>query len=96
MASEYYADEYRRYATFVKNYSGNRIFKLAVGSHDDYYEWTEVMMERAAKQMDGLSLHYYTVPSGNWEHKGSATEFSAKEWHATLARALRMEEFIGR
>ena len=96
MRPEYYADEFRRYATFLKNFSGNRIQKLAVGSHDDSYEWTQVLMERAAKQMDGLSLHYYTVPSGNWQHKGSATQFSEQEWHATLARALRIDAFISR
>src|ERR1044071_3371068 len=73
MRPEFYADEYRRYATFVKNHSGNQIQKLAVGPHSEYYEWTEVLMSRAARQMDGLSLHYYTLPTGDWGKKGSAT-----------------------
>src|SRR2546423_7066939 len=94
MRPEYYADEYRRYATFIKDYSGNHIQKLAVGSHDDYYAWTEVLMAQAAKQMQGLSLHYYTLPTSNWQRKGSATQFEEKEWHATLVRTLRIEEFI--
>src|SRR5215213_313816 len=94
MRPEFYADEYKRYATFVKNHSGNHIQKLAVGSQSDYYEWTEVLMSRAARQMDGLSLHYYTLPTGDWAKKGSATEFGEREWHATLARTLRMDEFI--
>jgi alpha-L-arabinofuranosidase len=94
MRPEYYADEYRRYSTFVKNYSGNRVRKLAVGPHDDYYNWTEVLMSQAATHMDGLSLHYYTLPTGDWNHKGSATEFGEKDWHATLVRTLRMEEFV--
>jgi alpha-N-arabinofuranosidase len=94
MRPEYYADVYRRYATFIKNYSGNRIEKLAVGAYDENYNWTEVLMSQAAKQMDGLSLHYYTLPTGNWEKKGSATQFGEKEWHATLVRTLRMDEYI--
>jgi alpha-N-arabinofuranosidase len=94
MRPEFYADEYRRYATFVKDHSGNHIQKLAVGSQSDYYEWTEVLMSRAARQMDGLSLHYYTLPTGDWGKKGSATEFGEKDWHATLVRTLRMEEFV--
>ena len=94
MRPEYYADEYRRYATFIKNYSGNRIQKLAVGSHDDYYEWTEVLMAQASRFMNGLSLHYYTLPTSNWQKKGSATEFGEKEWYATLVRTLRIDEFI--
>src|ERR1051325_4391850 len=94
MRPEYYADEYRRYATFIKNYSGNRIHKLAVGASDQNYNWTEVLMAQAARHMDGLSLHYYTLPTGNWGHKGSATQFAENEWHSTLVRTLRMEEFI--
>ncbi|HEY0367405.1 MAG TPA: alpha-N-arabinofuranosidase [Pyrinomonadaceae bacterium] len=96
MRPEYYADVYRRYATFIKNHSGNSIQKLAVGGYDENYNWTEVLMSQAGKQMDGLSLHYYTLPTGNWEKKGSATQFGEKEWHTTLARTLRMEEFIQR
>jgi alpha-N-arabinofuranosidase len=96
MRPEYYADVYRQYATFIKNHSGNRIQKLAVGAYDENYNWTEVLMSQAAKQMDGLSLHYYTLPTGNWEKKGPATQFGEKEWHATLVRTLRMDEFIQR
>ncbi|NLH17760.1 MAG: alpha-N-arabinofuranosidase, partial [Phycisphaerae bacterium] len=29
MRPEFYADQYRRFATYVRNYSGNRIFKIA-------------------------------------------------------------------
>ncbi|HKQ52007.1 MAG TPA: alpha-N-arabinofuranosidase [Pyrinomonadaceae bacterium] len=94
MRPEYYADLYRHYATFVKEHSGNRIQKLAVGPYGDNYNWTEVLMAQAAKQMDGLSLHYYTLPTGDWGKKGSATEFGEKEWHATLARTLGIEEVI--
>jgi alpha-L-arabinofuranosidase len=94
MRPEYYADVYRHFATFIKNHSGNRIQKLAVGGYDENYNWTEVLMSQAAKQMDGLSLHYYTLPTGDWNKKGSATEFGEKEWHTTLVRTLRMDEFI--
>jgi alpha-N-arabinofuranosidase len=91
MRPEYYADVYRQYATFIKSHSGNHIQKLAVGSHDDNYKWTEVLMSQAASQMDGLSLHYYTLPTSDWGKKGSATQFAEKEWHKTLVRTLRME-----
>ena len=43
--------------------------------------------------MDGLSLHYYTVP-GAWKRKGSATEFDEDEWFTTLKKAFVMEELI--
>jgi alpha-L-arabinofuranosidase len=44
--------------------------------------------------MDGISLHNYTIPSGNWDKKGSATRFDVAAWHATLRGALRMDELI--
>jgi alpha-L-arabinofuranosidase len=94
MRPEYYADVYRRYSTFVKDYSGNKIQRIASGASDQNYGWTEVMMSQAAKQMEGLSLHYYTLPTGDWNKKGSATRFGEDEWHATLLRTLRMDEFI--
>ena len=46
--------------------------------------------------MNGLSLHYYTVPSGDWNHKGSATDFDEKSWYKTLKITLKMKELIQR
>jgi alpha-N-arabinofuranosidase len=94
MRPEYYADEYRRYSTFVKNYSGNRIQKYASGSNGEDYNWTEVLMAQAGRRMQGLSMHYYTLPTGDWNRKGSATRFDESQWHGTLARTLRMEELL--
>jgi len=96
MRPEYYADEYRRYAAFVKKYGADEFVKIAVGPSDEDYNWTEVVMKQAAKFIDGLSLHYYTLPTGNWKAKGSATAFGEAEWRATFRRTLRMEEFIGK
>ncbi len=95
MRPEYYADEYRRYQTYVRHYGGNKIFKIACGANSADYEWTEVLMRRAGGHMDGLSLHFYTIP-GVWKKKGSATQFDQAEYFATLQNALKMEEFIQR
>lgn len=94
MRPEYYADLYRRYNTFVKNFSGNQIYRIACGASDANYHWTEVLMKRAGGKMNGLSLHYYTIPSGNWGRKGSATDFDEAVYHATLKRTLQMEELV--
>lgn len=95
MRPEYYADLYRRYQTYVRNYSGNRVYKIACGANSGDYRWTQVMMREAARWMDGLSMHYYTVP-GTWQKKGSATQFDEAEWFVTLKKALHMEELIQR
>jgi alpha-N-arabinofuranosidase len=43
--------------------------------------------------MQGLSLHYYTVPR-DWSDKGSATVFDEQEYFVTLQKALEMETLI--
>jgi alpha-N-arabinofuranosidase len=96
MRPEFYADNFRRYNTFVKNYSGNDVYRIACGANGSDYRWTEVLMADVGRRMSGLSLHYYTVPSGNWSRKGSATHFGEEQWHPTLRRALEMEDLVTR
>lgn len=95
MRPEYYADLYRRYATYVRNYRGNNIYKIACGANGHDFRWTEVMMREAGRMMNGLSLHYYTVP-GTWGDKGSATDFDHKEWFVTLKKTMVMDDLITR
>jgi alpha-N-arabinofuranosidase len=95
MRPEYYADEYRRYATYIRNFGGNKIYKIACGANSGDYRWTEVLMREAGKMMDGLSLHYYTVP-GDWNTKGSAVDFDDTKWFDTLKKTLFMEELVTR
>src|SRR5262245_55190985 len=47
MTPEYYANEFRRYATFVKNWSANRVQRIACGSNGEDYKWTDVLMSSA-------------------------------------------------
>ncbi len=60
MRAEYYADEYRRYSLYVRDYTSDPIYKIAAGPRGDNYHWTDVMMREAGYFMDGLALHYYT------------------------------------
>jgi alpha-N-arabinofuranosidase len=95
MRPEYYADEFRKYNTFIKNYDRAKpIYRIAAGSGGRDTEWTEVMMRIAGRRMDGLSLHHYTLPTGNWGQKGSATQFGEDQWFSTLKNTLVMDELI--
>ncbi len=96
MRPDYYADLYRRYQTYVRHFGGNTVFKIACGPNRDDYHWTEVLMREAAAAMDGLSLHYYTVPGPSWQEKGSATDFGEEEWFVTMHKALHMDELVRR
>jgi alpha-N-arabinofuranosidase len=97
MRPEYAADVTKRYATFIKAPAGTKVLKIASGANGDDYNWTEVMMREAGEQLDGLSLHYYTVPGGGgWPPKASATDFDETGWADTLAKTWKMEELITR
>ncbi len=98
MRPEFCADNFRRYNTFVKNYASDeyRIQRIACGPNSGDYNWTEVMMAMAARQMDGLALHYYTVPTGDWKRKGPATGFGEDQYFSALKNTLKMEEFVTR
>ncbi len=93
MRAEYYADVYRQYQTFCRTYGENKLYRIACGSSGEDMNWTEVLMERAAPFMDGLSLHYYTVPK-DWEDKGSATEFDDELYIETLRKADHIDRLI--
>lgn len=95
MRPEYYADLYRRFQTFVRQYGTNKIFKIAGGANVDDYEWTDVVMNNAHKFMDGLSLHYYTYEY-SFEDKRPATGFTKEGWYRIMKSAFRMDELVRR
>lgn len=107
MNPDYYANEYRRYQTYVRDYKNPDhegkpgILKICCGANVDDYEWTEEVLktcfhhcdESLHGNMDGLSLHYYVHPEG-WKIKGSATDFDEKVWYKTLYKAYLMDELV--
>ena len=91
---EEYANVYRRYQTYARDFDGNKLYKIASGASDYNYDWTDVLMKKAARYMKGLSLHYYTV--WNWDDKGSSTDFSPELYYYTLGKALEIDSVINR
>ena len=99
MRPEYYADLFRRYNTFLKNYGDNKLFRIASGANSDDTNWTEVLLKnindgQGHPTMNAVSLHYYTIPTGEWSAKGSATQFGEDQWFSTLKNTLHMEELV--
>lgn len=93
MTPDYYSDLYRRYATYCREYDGNKLFKIASGASDYDYNWTEVLMKNVGDRMQGLSLHYYTV-KGWTGSKGSATVFNKDEYLWTMDKCLEIEDVL--
>ena len=94
MTPDYYANEFRRYATYTKNYPNAPLKKIASGANSVDYNWTEVMMKNVPLNMLwGIGVHYYTVPK-TWGQKGSATAFGEDEYFIALQKALKMDEIV--
>lgn len=105
MTPEYYANLYRRYQTYVRNYRADApIFKICGGADAEDYDWTERVLHECFRSparpenhgfMDGLSVHYYVgVEKGM--HKGPAVGFDKETLYASLKRAVGMERLITR
>ena len=104
MTPEYYANLYRRYQTYIRHYDNSTpIKKICGGANADDADWTKRVFETcyASPQpegnhgfMDEYSLHYYTVPSEEWNDKGSATDFDEDKWYYTMQRAVNIDKVL--
>jgi alpha-N-arabinofuranosidase len=95
MTEEFYTSIMRQYSTFLQNYSGNQLYRVACGPYGDNYQWTETLMkdQESRDRFQGLSIHYYTVVDG-WGYKGSATKFDEREWFETFRLNYDIESII--
>ncbi|GAC1587974.1 MAG: alpha-L-arabinofuranosidase C-terminal domain-containing protein [Chitinophagaceae bacterium] len=95
MKPEYYANEYRKYVTFMANTPEAPLFKVASGASDGDYNWTETLMKNIpARMLGGVAMHHYSVIE--WNKKGSATDFTEQQYFATMKSALLMDELVSR
>ena len=97
MTPEYYADLYKRYATYARDYAGAPLKRIVSGANSGDYNWTEVCMKNIPTHfMWGITLHYYTIPTGSWSKKGSATKFDEGQYFNTIKNCMKMEELVTR
>ena len=95
MDPEYYGCLYKQYNTFCRDYdSSKHIKRIACGPNAGDYHWTKVVTDKVKSHADALSLHYYTLPTGKWDHKGSATVFVKNEYNSTICKAYYIDELI--
>lgn len=95
MTPEHYSDKYRCYQGYANDYSGHRIKKIACGPNNADYHWMETCLKNIPiNMMWGISLHYYTIATGNWSKKGSAIQFDEKGYFGGVKNALYMETLL--
>lgn len=96
MRPEYYADVYRKYATFMSdaNIEGG-LYKVASGAGSSDYHWTEVIMKNVPLNLlQGVALHHYSVI--DWSNKGSAVDFQEEHYFKIMQKAWEMEELVNK
>jgi alpha-L-arabinofuranosidase len=89
MRAEFYADQARRYGTYMRNYGTNKVFKIACGPNGSDYNWTETMMKESGGFINGLSLHYYS-----FANQKTSADFDEAGWFNIIQSTLKMEELI--
>jgi alpha-L-arabinofuranosidase len=103
MTPEYYANELRRFGTFVHKKGwgfhqnqDNVAVRVGSGANNFDTNWTDVVTKNAAQHIDAISLHYYTLHGGDWptRNESVATGFAPSEWNAILAQAMRMDDVL--
>ena len=94
MKPEYYADEYRKFATFISDWENTGgLTRIASGASDADYNWTETLMKNIPLNMlGGVAMHHYSVI--DWNHKSSATDYTEAQYFATMKEAWKMDELV--
>lgn len=92
MTPEHYSDLCKQYGTYL-GYAGKGVQQVASGASDWNLNWTDVVMKNAGSMINGIGVHYYTLP-GDWTIKGSATKFGQNEWFTVLKKTLLMDSII--
>ena len=105
MSPDYYVSQLKIYSRFVRNFNPaqqekEKMLRIAVGpggGEPRFIEWTEAVMKayqgrQWSWDMDGLSLHSYTVV--NWEKKHASVGFGEAEYAQILKKTLEMEGLV--
>lgn len=92
MRATWFADLFRQYVGFIAPHGGTTF--IASGPDATSAEWTRTMMEIAVDHLDAFSMHYYTLPTGDWSAKGPAIGFDESQWLATFERTYEIEPMI--
>lgn len=95
MRPDYYADLYAHWASFMFTDEQDPVMIVA-GPHDGNIEFADEVLDHPmiGEVSNGISLHFYTLPTSDWSAKGAAIGFPESEWASALERTLRMDGLI--
>jgi alpha-L-arabinofuranosidase len=92
---EDYATEYRRYATYLRDFGESKLFLIACGPNGNDLEWTRRFFKKFGRpdhfgnaRIHGYAAHYYCGTAG------TATQYSVDQWYELLHKSLFMRQLI--
>ena len=89
MRPEVYADLYRRFAVYVREFGGTKPFLIASGPSGNDMRWSRGFLDGLTGAVpDGFGMHYYTGG------RDPATHFTVEHMNEQLALYARVEEAI--
>jgi len=88
---EDYAAEYKRFANYVREFSGVTPYLIACGPDGNDLDWPRRFFRKLPHLplISGFAPHYYCGTAGP-----SATEFDVNQWYELLEKATRIEKLI--
>lgn len=94
MTPEYYSNLLRQYSLYARQYGQGKFQRVGCGANGFDVRWTDVVMKNAHRNMEALSVHYYTIATGDWGYKSPATGFDETLYIKGLSQGLRMDDLI--
>jgi alpha-N-arabinofuranosidase len=92
---EDYATEYKRYATYLRDFGNTPLYLIACGPDGNKADWTRRFFKKLAGadqrfgcRIHGFAAHYYCGTAG------TATEYSTDQWYELLHKAAGVEQLI--
>jgi alpha-N-arabinofuranosidase len=91
-----YARQYKRYATYLRNFGDTPLYLIACGPDGNNTDWTRSFFKALGQpnprwnaRIHAFAAHYYAGTAGP-----SATEYSADQWYELLHKAAAVEQLI--
>jgi alpha-N-arabinofuranosidase len=91
---EDYGTEYRRFATYLRNWGGQPLTLIACGPNGNDLDWTRRFFTKLKKDygrgpaIHSYAAHYYCGTAG------TATEYTESQWYELLWKAVQMEPLV--
>jgi alpha-N-arabinofuranosidase len=91
---EDYASEYRRFATYLRDWGKTPPYLIACGPNSNDLDWTRRFFTKLKKDygrgpaIHGYSAHYYCGTAG------TSTEYTEAQWYELLWKSVQMEPLV--